>query len=199
VHDEDRRSLGSICPRHVALPGAWLAERRARTYAVVPRPLAGSCAVVLHSPITPHNPLIHVLTSGVVSLPKSLLHPREHRSIRPPLSSATAVSSSLPRTLPPTQSQYVEPMWTKGEHRRAMASVIKLGTDNGVTGRGRCAAEGAKKSQFSKQIINHLGNLDMNLSSAHTLIHVQISIARIAPARRTLTCHVYVCAMCTHV
>jgi predicted sulfurtransferase len=38
--------------------------------------------------------------------------------------------------------QYVEPSWTKSEHKKARAFVIGLGEKLGVTGRGRCAAEG---------------------------------------------------------
>ena len=40
-------------------------------------------------------------------------------------------------------------MWSKGEHKRALAFVIKLGTELGVTGRGRCAAEGANPPRYA--------------------------------------------------
>jgi predicted sulfurtransferase len=38
--------------------------------------------------------------------------------------------------------QYVEPMWTKTQHKKARSFVIGLGAKLNVTGRGRCAAEG---------------------------------------------------------
>ncbi|CAE7681614.1 STR6 [Symbiodinium sp. CCMP2592] len=38
--------------------------------------------------------------------------------------------------------QYVEPAWTAKQHRRALAFVHELGRKHGVTGRGRCSAEG---------------------------------------------------------
>ena len=38
--------------------------------------------------------------------------------------------------------QYVEPMWTKTQHKKAQAFVIGLGARLGVTGRGRCSQEG---------------------------------------------------------
>uniref|UniRef100_A0A7S0FVE6 Rhodanese domain-containing protein n=1 Tax=Pyrodinium bahamense TaxID=73915 RepID=A0A7S0FVE6_9DINO len=38
--------------------------------------------------------------------------------------------------------QYVEPAWTPKQHRRALAFTMELGRKLGVTGRGRCAAEG---------------------------------------------------------
>jgi predicted sulfurtransferase len=38
--------------------------------------------------------------------------------------------------------QYIEPQWSKAQHKKALAFVIGLGTKLGLTGRGRCAAEG---------------------------------------------------------
>ena len=38
--------------------------------------------------------------------------------------------------------QYVEPMWTKTQHKKARSFVIGLGAKLGIGGRGRCAAEG---------------------------------------------------------
>ena len=38
--------------------------------------------------------------------------------------------------------QYVEPRWTKKEHKQALAAVQALGAEHGVAGRGRCAPEG---------------------------------------------------------
>ena len=38
--------------------------------------------------------------------------------------------------------QYMEPKWTNNEHKKARSFVIGLGEQLGVTGRGRCAAEG---------------------------------------------------------
>ena len=38
--------------------------------------------------------------------------------------------------------QYVEPMWTKTQHKKARSFVIGLGAKLNITGRGRCAAEG---------------------------------------------------------
>eukprot|EP00428_Durinskia_dybowskii_P049285 CAMPEP_0170348512 /NCGR_PEP_ID=MMETSP0116_2-20130129/75530_1 /TAXON_ID=400756 /ORGANISM="Durinskia baltica, Strain CSIRO CS-38" /LENGTH=166 /DNA_ID=CAMNT_0010602363 /DNA_START=4 /DNA_END=501 /DNA_ORIENTATION=+ len=38
--------------------------------------------------------------------------------------------------------QYVEPPWTKKQHRKALCFVQQLGRQHGVTGRGRCAQEG---------------------------------------------------------
>ena len=38
--------------------------------------------------------------------------------------------------------QYIEPMWSKAEHKKAMSAVIKIGNECRVTGRGRCAKEG---------------------------------------------------------
>ena len=38
--------------------------------------------------------------------------------------------------------QYCEPQWSKKEHKEALKYVINLGKTCGVTGRGRCAAEG---------------------------------------------------------
>eukprot|EP00931_Biecheleriopsis_adriatica_P106410 TRINITY_DN80871_c0_g1_i2.p1 TRINITY_DN80871_c0_g1~~TRINITY_DN80871_c0_g1_i2.p1 ORF type:complete len:521 (-),score=119.91 TRINITY_DN80871_c0_g1_i2:43-1605(-) len=38
--------------------------------------------------------------------------------------------------------QYVEPAWTPKLHRRALSYVMQLGKQHGVTGRGRCSAEG---------------------------------------------------------
>ena len=38
--------------------------------------------------------------------------------------------------------QYVEPAWTKKQHKAAMNFVVKLAAEHGVCGRGRCAAEG---------------------------------------------------------
>ncbi len=37
---------------------------------------------------------------------------------------------------------YQEPPWSEAAHRRALASVIAIGREHGVTGRGRCAPEG---------------------------------------------------------
>jgi predicted sulfurtransferase len=38
--------------------------------------------------------------------------------------------------------QYVEPMWTPAEHKKALSFVINHGKEHKITGRGRCAAEG---------------------------------------------------------
>eukprot|EP00613_Pedinella_sp_CCMP2098_P072224 CAMPEP_0171907228 /NCGR_PEP_ID=MMETSP0993-20121228/6840_1 /TAXON_ID=483369 /ORGANISM="non described non described, Strain CCMP2098" /LENGTH=447 /DNA_ID=CAMNT_0012539415 /DNA_START=52 /DNA_END=1392 /DNA_ORIENTATION=- len=38
--------------------------------------------------------------------------------------------------------QYLEPLWTKKEHRGAMAAITDLGNKHGIKGRGRCAPEG---------------------------------------------------------
>lgn len=38
--------------------------------------------------------------------------------------------------------QYIEPLWTKAEHKLAIKKVIEMGTKNGITGRGRVAREG---------------------------------------------------------
>ena len=38
--------------------------------------------------------------------------------------------------------QYVEPMWTKKEHKLARKTVIELAAKHHITGRGRCAREG---------------------------------------------------------
>jgi hypothetical protein len=38
--------------------------------------------------------------------------------------------------------QYMEPAWTKKEHRTAMATVTEIANKNGIKGRGRCAPEG---------------------------------------------------------
>jgi hypothetical protein len=40
--------------------------------------------------------------------------------------------------------QYVEPMWSVRQHKKAMAFILKLGAEHSVTGRGRCALEGTK-------------------------------------------------------
>jgi len=37
---------------------------------------------------------------------------------------------------------YAEPSWTEAAHKRVLARVIALGAEHGITGRGRCAAEG---------------------------------------------------------
>lgn len=38
--------------------------------------------------------------------------------------------------------QYIEPMWSKAEHKKALSNVIRIATESNVTGRGRCAKEG---------------------------------------------------------
>lgn len=38
--------------------------------------------------------------------------------------------------------QYIEPIWTKVEHKQALKKVIEIGTKYNITGRGRVAQEG---------------------------------------------------------
>ena len=38
--------------------------------------------------------------------------------------------------------QYIEPVWTKAEHKQALKKVIEIGTKYNITGRGRVAPEG---------------------------------------------------------
>mmetsp|Transcript_15325 Transcript_15325/g.17835 ORF Transcript_15325/g.17835 Transcript_15325/m.17835 type:complete len:499 (+) Transcript_15325:61-1557(+) len=38
--------------------------------------------------------------------------------------------------------QYIEPIWTKTEHKKALKKVIEIATKNNITGRGRVAQEG---------------------------------------------------------
>jgi predicted sulfurtransferase len=38
--------------------------------------------------------------------------------------------------------QYVEPIWTRKEHKAALKEILKIAKDNGICGRGRCAPEG---------------------------------------------------------
>ena len=38
--------------------------------------------------------------------------------------------------------QYIEPLWTKAEHKVALKKVIEIGTKFNITGRGRVAREG---------------------------------------------------------
>lgn len=38
--------------------------------------------------------------------------------------------------------QYIEPQWTKAEHKIALKKVIEIGTSFNITGRGRVAQEG---------------------------------------------------------
>jgi predicted sulfurtransferase len=38
--------------------------------------------------------------------------------------------------------QYIEPCWTRKEHKTALVKVTSLAKENGITGRGRCAEEG---------------------------------------------------------
>lgn len=38
--------------------------------------------------------------------------------------------------------QYIEPLWTRAEHKVALKKVIELGTKFNITGRGRVAQEG---------------------------------------------------------
>ncbi len=54
----------------------------------------------------------------------------------------------LPENLSPDAStlllfyQYIEPMWTKKEHKLARVYVLGLALQLGLTGRGRCARQG---------------------------------------------------------
>ena len=38
--------------------------------------------------------------------------------------------------------QYIEPQWTKAEHKQALKKVIEIGSKYNITGRGRVAQEG---------------------------------------------------------
>jgi predicted sulfurtransferase len=38
--------------------------------------------------------------------------------------------------------QYVEPTWTRKQHKEALKTVLKIAKENGISGRGRCAPEG---------------------------------------------------------
>jgi predicted sulfurtransferase len=82
--------------------------------------------------VTECSPLVCVCAQVRTEAARS----RAHRPLPPvPAEAADAVSLVL-------FYQYVEPQWSRREHKEALKYIINLGKSCQVTGRGRCAAEG---------------------------------------------------------
>lgn len=62
--------------------------------------------------------------------------------IPPEVVRATKANPKWPPTTLMLFYQYIEPAWTPKQHRGALSFVMQLGKSIGVTGRGRCSAEG---------------------------------------------------------
>jgi len=99
--------------------------------------------------------------------------------------------------------QYVEPCWTKKEFKLALAKVINLGREHGITGRGRCSAEGLNctltaSAQASRDYCNALRAWNPIFEET---VRSQLELIATWPTAWSVVCaavqyHAYACICC---